>query len=87
VLADGTDVTRARQFNGAALDAAWTLGLEQLHRRALALERRLRQSRPAGLSRREVEVLALLAAGRSNREIAAELVVTENTVERYLVSS
>ncbi|MDA1280758.1 MAG: LuxR C-terminal-related transcriptional regulator [Chloroflexi bacterium] len=35
---------------------------------------------PAGLTRREVEVLRLLAAGRSNREIGDELVITHNTV-------
>ena len=36
-----------------------------------------------GLSRREVEVLRLIAAGRSNRAIAAELVLSEKTVHRH----
>jgi ATP/maltotriose-dependent transcriptional regulator MalT len=37
-----------------------------------------------GLSGRELEVLRLVAAGRTNRQIAAELVVSEHTVARHL---
>jgi DNA-binding CsgD family transcriptional regulator len=37
-----------------------------------------------GLSPRELEVLRLVAAGRTNRQIAAELVVSEHTVARHL---
>jgi DNA-binding CsgD family transcriptional regulator len=37
-----------------------------------------------GLTAREVEVLRLVAAGRSNREIAEELVLSEKTVARHL---
>jgi DNA-binding NarL/FixJ family response regulator len=39
---------------------------------------------PGGLSPREVEVLRLVAAGRSNPEIAATLVLSEKTVARHL---
>ncbi len=39
---------------------------------------------PAGLSPREVEVLRLVAVGRSNPEIAASLVLSEKTVARHL---
>jgi DNA-binding NarL/FixJ family response regulator len=39
---------------------------------------------PHGLSAREQEVLGLVAAGRTNREIAAELVLSERTVERHV---
>jgi DNA-binding NarL/FixJ family response regulator len=38
----------------------------------------------SGLSPREVEVLGLIAAGRTNRSIAAELVLSEKTVHRHV---
>jgi len=41
-------------------------------------------SLPAGLTAREVEVLRLVASGRSNPQIAAELVLSEKTVARHL---
>jgi DNA-binding CsgD family transcriptional regulator len=37
-----------------------------------------------GLSGRELEVLGLVAAGKSNREIASELVISEHTVARHV---
>ena len=37
-----------------------------------------------GLSRRELEVLRLVASGKSNREIASQLVISEHTVARHL---
>jgi ATP/maltotriose-dependent transcriptional regulator MalT len=39
---------------------------------------------PGGLTDRELEVLTLLAAGRSNREIAGALVISGKTVARHL---
>ena len=37
-----------------------------------------------GLSGRELEVLRLVAAGKTNREIATALVVSEHTIARHL---
>jgi DNA-binding NarL/FixJ family response regulator len=37
-----------------------------------------------GLTAREVEVLALVATGKTNREIAAALVISEHTVARHV---
>jgi ATP/maltotriose-dependent transcriptional regulator MalT len=45
---------------------------------------RTRSKPPGGLTRRETEVLALIAAGRSNRQIASALVVSERTVARHV---
>lgn len=41
---------------------------------------------PGTLTEREAQLLRLVAAGHSNKEIAAELSVTVNTVERHLVN-
>ncbi|MBI2761059.1 MAG: tetratricopeptide repeat protein [Chloroflexi bacterium] len=41
---------------------------------------------PDGLTQREVEVVRLIAAGRSNREIAEQLVLSERTVERHIAN-
>jgi DNA-binding NarL/FixJ family response regulator len=42
------------------------------------------QGAPGGLSPREIEVIALVARGLSNRQIAEELVISERTVARHL---
>lgn len=66
-----------------------------MHGQALAVHARLEQlpatsssrdvrSLPAGLSLREVEVLRLVTRGKSNRQIAEELVLSEKTVANHL---
>jgi DNA-binding CsgD family transcriptional regulator/tetratricopeptide (TPR) repeat protein len=41
---------------------------------------------PAGLSQREAEVLRLVATGKSNREIAATLALSEKTIANHLTT-
>ncbi len=43
-----------------------------------------RQGFPAGLTEREIEVLRLLAQGKTNREIAEALVITEKTAGHHV---
>ena len=41
-------------------------------------------SSTSGLTAREVQVLSLVATGRTNREISSTLVISEHTVARHL---
>jgi DNA-binding NarL/FixJ family response regulator len=43
-----------------------------------------RRARPAGLTERQVQVLRLMAAGMSNRDIAARLVISRRTAEHHV---
>jgi DNA-binding CsgD family transcriptional regulator len=62
------------------------LGMTFWVARAEALEAIVDEPYAGGLTRREVEVLRLLAAGRSNKEIAAELVLSVHTAERHIAN-
>jgi ATP/maltotriose-dependent transcriptional regulator MalT len=44
----------------------------------------VRPTHPAGLTEREVEVLRLVAAGKTNNEVAADLYLSVKTVSRHL---
>jgi ATP/maltotriose-dependent transcriptional regulator MalT len=59
--------------------------LEQLAELEKGLQGRAPSS-PAGLTRRELEVLQLIAEGMSNQEIATTLVLSEHTVHRHVAN-
>jgi DNA-binding NarL/FixJ family response regulator len=46
--------------------------------------RRVRRQLPGGLTEREEELLRLVASGKSNKAIAADLSLSQKTVERHL---
>ncbi|TCC65769.1 helix-turn-helix transcriptional regulator [Kribbella pittospori] len=50
------------------------------------VERLLHRDGAGGLTAREIEVLRLVAAGRSNAEIAQQLVLSDKTVARHLTN-
>ncbi len=80
----------AQQEWRQALDAAEHLGARPLRKVLTDLGRRGRLARDQGVSplrgltAREQEVLRLLAAGRSNREIAAELFIAPKTASVHV---
>ena len=53
---------------------------------AARLMSKLRAPAPGPLSRRELEVLRLVAGGNTNREAAAQLFITEATVKTHLLN-
>jgi DNA-binding CsgD family transcriptional regulator len=83
LLAEACEVLGDRDAAALELEAA-RAGFESLGA-ATDLARLARASPEThGLSARELQVLRLVAEGRTNRQIAAELVVSEHTVARHL---
>lgn len=74
----------ARRELERARESFAALGASTEERRAAALE--ARRAGDGVLSRREGEVLALVAQGRTNAEVAATLVLSEHTVHRHVAN-
>jgi DNA-binding NarL/FixJ family response regulator len=68
----------------AALNIFEQLGAEPDIQRVSALSGSSRTPASGGLTGREVEVLRLVASGKTNRAIATELVISEKTVARHI---
>ena len=83
------DRKRAAEFFDAALASARALGMKALEERAERLLAKSPTSTPKlpdGLTPREVEVLRLVASGKSNKEIADELVLSVRTTARHVTN-
>lgn len=79
------DEDGARLEIEGALQVFRRLGAEPDARRAqVLLDSAPGAKRPLGLTGREVELLALLATGKTNREIAGMLHISEKTVARHV---
>ncbi|GGS23296.1 hypothetical protein GCM10010269_72720 [Streptomyces humidus] len=62
----------------------WPLELRLTHQGTVIIAACRPVPHPAGLSLRELEVLAELSAGRTNHEIAARLFVSSRTVATHI---
>ena len=84
------DREQARALATAAVSQAEPLGMRPKVERAQAVLDALgppkRPAYPAGLSEREVEVLRLVAQGRTNAEVAEALTVSMPTVASHMQS-
>jgi DNA-binding CsgD family transcriptional regulator len=82
------DAARASSLLSEAATLAERIGMPVLLARAQALGARIERSPalPDHLSGREVEILRLVAAGRSNREIGEELYISGHTVANHVRS-
>jgi DNA-binding CsgD family transcriptional regulator len=85
---DDDDVARARELLSEAAALADRIGMPLLLARARALGAPVDPVRvaPDDLSWREVEILRLVATGRSNREIGEELFISGHTVANHVRS-
>ena len=82
------DRERAGKLLDEALAITHELGMTPLTGRIIALKERVPVRRASGsadsLTTRQIEVLKLVAAGRTNQEIADELVISIYTVGRHM---
>jgi DNA-binding CsgD family transcriptional regulator/tetratricopeptide (TPR) repeat protein len=84
----GDDAKRASALLSEAATLAERVGMPTLLGRARALGARIERASipPDELSWREVDILRLVAVGRSNREIGEELFISEHTVANHVRS-
>jgi DNA-binding NarL/FixJ family response regulator len=90
LLRGGHDLARAAELASTAHDAANTQGMAGWSSRAATILDKVnaadtgRQTYPAGLTEREVDVLRLVARGYSDRQISEELFISPRTVNAHV---
>ncbi len=84
LLGDRDRRDRAAPYLDQAAALAGAIGMTSLSARVRALGAPPPAELPAGLSPREAQILALVARGLSNREIGAELSISEHTVANHV---
>jgi DNA-binding NarL/FixJ family response regulator len=82
----GDERSRQCASAGALLDPndAAVYAREQIELARRALIRQAHHTSPAGLTRREVDVLRLIAEGKTTRDIAAQLFISSKTADNHI---
>ena len=86
------DNIRAASMLEEAAAISTELGMRPLIERVIALQERAKKmamptpAYPDGLTEREVEVLRLLAAGRTNQQIADDLIIAPSTAAKHVAN-
>ncbi|HEX8231304.1 MAG TPA: response regulator transcription factor [Chloroflexia bacterium] len=84
--ADSQEVMRALRSvaaGGSVLDIAMT---GKVFEQFKQLSQQTQKHNPEGLTNRELDILALIASGASNREIGEKLFLSEKTIKNYITS-
>jgi DNA-binding CsgD family transcriptional regulator/tetratricopeptide (TPR) repeat protein len=76
----------ARRLGAAPLTKRVTTRMRELGQRVPRGPRKTTRANPAGLTARQLEVLALVADGLTNAEIAERLVVSQRTAEHHVAA-
>jgi DNA-binding NarL/FixJ family response regulator len=87
-----SDQAKASSLLQVSWNTSKELGMQPLMERVTRLQAQLESRKggatqfPDGLTQREVEVLWLIAAGKTNREIGRALFISDRTVAQHVTS-
>jgi len=84
--ADSSEVTRAIRAVAAGESVLDTAMTSKVFQQFKIMSEITEKSNAEGLTERELEILALIANGSSNREIGDKLFLSEKTIKNYITS-